>query len=170
MSFSSVSLDTQHIRTLTSRIPEGFHVERIDTPLAERIRDEVSKDLIMSGVFTSPSDFVERGVGSCAIANDGGIVCGATSALICDDSIETQINTNGPFRRMGLATAASAALIEYCLEQGIERRWDTGNPKSEKLAEKLGYIATNSYEWLLLSDERKVPGGHLLLDSLGPST
>jgi hypothetical protein len=150
LSFSSKTLDIEHLRILKSQVPKGFKIKRTDVSLVERMRSEVSKDLISYQIFKSPSDFFERGVGFCAVADDGKIACAATSAVVCDDAIEIQINTNKLFQRMGLATVVGAALIVYCLERKIDPRWETGNSISEKLAKRLGYIPYDSYEWLRL--------------------
>ena len=147
LSFSSENLNLERLRTLMSDIPDRFRVERIDIGLAQRIDAEVSPHLILPEVFKSPADFVERGIGFCAIAGER-IVCGATSAIICDGAIEIQINTNELFRRMGIATTVGATLIAHCLEHGIDPHWDTSNPVSEKLAKKLGFIPDSTYEWL----------------------
>ncbi len=134
-----------------SRIPDGYCVERLNLDLADRIRAEVHPDLLLPEVFASPSDFVERGIGFCALTGNQ-LVCGATSAFLCDGAIEIQINTNQPFRGLGLATAVGAALLVHCLERRIVPHWDTGDPASERVAEKLGYVPDSKYEWLILRD------------------
>jgi len=149
LSFSSANLNLEHLRSLTSRLPDRFHIERITIDLAQRIRAEVDPDLLLPEAFASPLDFVQRGVGFCALTA-GQMVCAATSAFICDGSIEIQINTNKGYRRMGLATAVGATLLVHCLECGIDPHWDTGDPASERVAEKLGYVPDSAYEWLLL--------------------
>jgi len=152
LSFSSKTLDIEHLRILKSQVPKGFKIERTDASLVERMRSEVSENLISYQIFKSPSDFFERGVGFCAVADDGKIACGATSVVVCDDAVEIQINTNELFRRMGLATVVAAELIVYCLERGIDPHWDTDtwNSASKKLAKRLGYIHYDSYELLVL--------------------
>jgi hypothetical protein len=152
LAFSSANLDLAHLRPLTARIPEGFQIERLTVDLARRIRAEVDPDLLLPEIFASPSDFVARGVGFCAVTA-GHIVCAATSAFICDGAIEIQINTNSAYRSLGLATAVAANLLVHCLERGIDPHWDTGDPASERVAEKLGYLPESAYEWLLLHGE-----------------
>jgi hypothetical protein len=151
LSFSSTSLRLAHLQHLMSCVPAGFHIKRIDLDLAQRIGAEVDTDLILPEVFPSPTDFVERGIGFCALAGER-IVCGATSAAKCDNAIEIQINTNPPYRRMGLASAVGATLVSHCLEYGLDPDWDTAttNLPSQNLAQKLGYIPESTYEWLVL--------------------
>jgi hypothetical protein len=151
LSFSSANLNLDHLRVLMSDVPDRFHIERINVDLAQRICDEVSPDLLLPEVFASPVDFFERGIGFCALTG-GQLVCGATSAFICDEAIEIQINTNKAYRRMGLATAVGATLLVHCLEHGIDPHWDAGAPASERVAEKLGYVPDSAYEWLLLGE------------------
>ena len=149
LSFSSAKLDLEHLRILTSRLPDRFHIERITIDHARRIRADVDPDLLLPEVFASPLDFVQQGVGFCALTA-GQMVCAATSAFICDGAIEIQINTNKAYRSLGLATAVGATLLVHCLEHGIDPHWDTGDPASERVAEKLGYVPDSAYEWLLL--------------------
>jgi predicted GNAT family acetyltransferase len=106
---------------------------------------------LLPKVFASPSDFFERGVGFCALSGEQ-MVCAATSAFICDGAIEIQINTNRGYRRMGLATAVGATLLVHCLEHGIDPHWDTGDPASARVAEKLGYLPESAYEWLVFNE------------------
>lgn len=148
VSFSGSGLDLAHLRSLMSNVPQGFQVERVDLELAARIRAEVHPDLIPPEAFSSPSEFVETGIGFCARAGQQ-LACAATSAFVSDGAIEIQINTTRPHRGLGLATAVGAALVVHCLEGGIEPHWDTGDPASERVAEKLGYVPDCTYEWLL---------------------
>lgn len=152
LAFSSARLDLAHLRPLTTRIPDRFQIERLTVDLAGRVRAEVHPDLLWPQVFVSPADFVARGVGFCALTA-GEIVCAATSAFVCDGAIEIQINTNRAYRNLGLATAVSANLLVHCLERGIDPHWDTGDPASERVAGKLGYVPASAYEWLLLHGE-----------------
>jgi GNAT acetyltransferase len=144
--FSWESLDPQHLQQLVSRVRKGFHIERIDIDLARRIPSEVHRNLIMPTVFRSTSDFVKRGFGFCAVSNEGRIVSAAISGIVSDGAIEIQINTNGPYRQKGLATAVGAALVAHSLERGIEPHWDTTDAISARLAEKLGYVEHETYE------------------------
>ncbi len=143
-SFSTEPLDLNHLRHLMAQVPTRFQIQRIDLNLAKRIRADVNEDLLFDASFDSPEDFVKRGIGFCA-TTESQIVCGATSAIVCNDSISIQVNTNKPYRRMGLATAVSAALIAECLQRGITPYWDTDTPSSTNLAKKLGYVPDFSY-------------------------
>ena len=76
----------------------------------------------------------------------GEVVCGASSYSIYDNGIEIEVATDHNYRRKGLATIVSAALILDCLEKGIYPNWDAANTTSAKLAEKLGYVFDKAYD------------------------
>ncbi len=81
------------------------------------------------------------------------IISGASSYAICNRGIEIQVNTNPAYRRQGLATIVSAALLVESLKTGRAPHWDAGNPESAQLAKKLGFIPLGTYKMLLrLSD------------------
>jgi RimJ/RimL family protein N-acetyltransferase len=50
-------------------------------------------------------------------------------------------------RGKGLATAATVALLDYCLERKLVPLWETteDNVASQRLAEKLGFIKHETY-------------------------
>lgn len=151
VAFSTQYLELAHLHRLMEDIPIGYQITRINLELAQRIGEEVSPGLILPDIFASPADFVEYGIGFCTIADER-IVCGATSSARCDTAIEIQINTAETFRRQGLARAVGAALIAYCLENGLNPDWDTDadNLRSQRLAQKLGYVPEGNYDWLVL--------------------
>jgi GNAT superfamily N-acetyltransferase len=150
--FSSAALDIDRLRSFVQRIPTGFQVQRVSVDMAQRMAEELETRATLHA-FQSAEDFVERGIGFAA-HSDRRIVCAATSVIICSRGIEIQIVTHPDFRRRGLATATSAALISYCLEHNLEPEWDAENLASVKLAEKLGYVATESYEGLIVVPEQ----------------
>jgi hypothetical protein len=147
--FSSEALSIAHLRKCAKRVARGYRIARMDLALARRVNQEVNPDLILPEVFASPTDFVERGVGFCALRGHR-LVCGATSALLSDKAIEIQINTIRDHRGQGLATAVGAALAAHCLERGVDPGWDTGSAASERVALKLGYVPRKRYDWLIL--------------------
>jgi GNAT superfamily N-acetyltransferase len=148
-SFSSEQLNLAHLTSLKARLPGWFQIKQIDIDLARQIDADsalISEDHVRN--FDSPEDFVDRGLGFCVLEGNR-IVSGASSYAICNKGIEIQVNTNPAYQQRGLATAVSAALLVHCLEHGIEAHWDAGNPRSVKLAERLGYRTSGSYEMLV---------------------
>lgn len=69
---------------------------------------------------------------------DGRIVSGAASALRYRDGIEIETDTRREERHKGLASAACAALILSCLDEGLYPGRDAADRLSVLLAEKLG--------------------------------
>jgi GNAT superfamily N-acetyltransferase len=153
VAFSATCLELAHLRQLMAGVPAGYRIRRIDLDLAQRVGGEVSAGLILPEVWASLTDFVARGIGFCALMDER-MVCAATSAARCDDAIEIQINTTPSCRRLGLATAVGATLVAHCLEHGLEPDWDTDadNLPSQRLAQRLGYVPAQRYEWLVLPE------------------
>jgi RimJ/RimL family protein N-acetyltransferase len=148
---SSAALELDRLRALARRVPQGFCVERIDAGMASRMSGELEEPVRLHA-FRSPQDFAERGIGFATLHGER-TVCVATSFVVCSRGIEIQIVTHPDFRRRGLATATSAALMAHCLEHDLEPEWDADNPESLKLAQKLGYTQPEPYEWLILLPE-----------------
>lgn len=146
---SNQILDSNHLRFQMSKIPDEFRLRRIDIELAVRLNTEVSPYLILAECFCSDSDFVNRGFGFC-VENDGKIVAAATTAILSDHRVGIQVNTNEPFRRIGLGTAVAAATIVQTCERGLLHNWDTADTASIRVAEKLGYVLEESYDVLEL--------------------
>lgn len=147
--FSGESLDRGYLKHLVKQLPDGYVIKRIDLNLARQIDGDstlISEDHVRN--FNSPEDFILRGIGFVVLEGEK-IVSGASSYAICSKGIEIQVNTNPAYRRKGLAAAVSAALLIYCLEHDFEAHWDAGNPISARLAERLGYTRTETYEMLV---------------------
>ena len=145
-SFSNEDLELNHLNRLQESLPEGFIIKRINIELAQQIYNDknlISEDHVHN--FDSPQDFIERGIGFCVLHNER-IVAGASSYAICNKGIAVQVNSHPDFRGKGLATAVSATLLAHCLKQNIIPEWDAGNEISVKLAKKLGYTPTDTYE------------------------
>jgi RimJ/RimL family protein N-acetyltransferase len=70
------------------------------------------------------------------------------------DEFEMQVDTSdSDHRRKGLATAVSAALMVYALENGLTPQWDAANEASIHLALKLGYTDPDHWEGYFLKPE-----------------
>jgi predicted GNAT family acetyltransferase len=95
--------------------------------------------------FDSVSDFIGRGIGYYAEKN-GEVIGAAYSSLVCNQGIEISLFVSDDYRRQGIATALSANLVRWCLENNMDAHWDAANLESCKLAEKLGYIPAGEYQ------------------------
>ncbi len=148
-SFSDRALNPKRLQQCRDALPPPYRIERIDERHARTLYerpDLLSPDLV--GHFQSPRDFVRRGIGFCVLIADR-IVAGASSYVVCNRGIEIQVNTHPQFLRRGLATAVSAELILHCLQTGRDAHWDAANDASARLAVRLGYIPTGTYEMLI---------------------
>lgn len=147
--FSEEYLDINYLSSLTRKLPSKFRLRKIDLELANRILadpEQISEDHVRN--FDSAEDFVQRGLGYVILDGDY-IVSGASSYAICNRGIEIQVNTHPAYRRQGLATIASAALLVECLQTGSVPHWDAGNPESASLARKLGFTPKGTYSMLV---------------------
>jgi len=70
----------------------------------------------------------------------------AYSSLVCSTGIEVSIFVDEPYRQQGIATALGSRLVLECLRQNLRPNWDAANPESCKLAKKLGFIFTETYD------------------------
>jgi GNAT superfamily N-acetyltransferase len=95
--------------------------------------------------FDSPADFLERGIGYTLLEEDR-LAGAAYSSLVCSCGIEVSLFVDEAYRRRGVATALSAALLLECMRRGLRPNWDAANLESCALAEKLGYTPASSYE------------------------
>lgn len=152
--FSADKLNLEHLKSLKSKIPDGFQIVKIDVSLAQQLRKRKNKFAEAHGLnFASPEDFITRGFGYCALEGTN-IACVGSSFAVCDAGIEIQIDTQKQYQGKGLATAVSAHLIIECLEKNLVPSWDAATKTSAKLAEKLGYMPEGEYTMLLFTNSR----------------
>lgn len=143
--FSAANLNGDHLRALCNEVDAEAVIEAVDLGLADRMVDEVSPNCL--GVYESSIEFLQYSFGYCAVI-DGRIAAAATSAFASSKGAEIQITTAPEFRNRGLATAVSAAVVLHSLDAGLIPHWSTSNPVSYRLAERLGYVDPEPYEWL----------------------
>lgn len=135
--------DRERLRMVADRLPQGYQLKEIDSGLYDRcLENPVTADFVSA--FESKEKYLENGRGMVILKN-GRIVSGASSYSRYREGIEIEVNTVIPERRKHLATAACAALILRCLEEGLYPSWDAQNLNSVRLAEKLGYRFSHEY-------------------------
>lgn len=139
-SFDAGSLSEAHLSALLAASPHRDRVRRVDGELLAR-----PDNFVETEDFDSPADFLERGIGYTLLEGDG-LAGAAYSSLVCSRGIEVSLFVDEPFRRRGVATAISAALLLECARRGLRPNWDAANPESCALAEKLGYTPAGSYD------------------------
>jgi RimJ/RimL family protein N-acetyltransferase len=145
MKFSPDSLDLAKIHNLKRNIPPKFELQKINRDNIRTVDSTVHRTIDLH--FGSINGLLKQGVGFCVVHRKR-IVSLAYSAFPFIDEFEVQVDTvdNPYYRRKGLATAVSAALIEHALENDIVPHWDAANLASRRLAEKLGYSDPVSWE------------------------
>ena len=143
--FSHETLDLNHLRTLKEKLPQEFTLERIDLETARTAPRAVAPAIPF--FFGSPEAFIDRGFGYC-IKHDGVVVSTAMTAMPFEKEFEIEVDTidSPDYRRKGLATVVSAALIEHALKQNLVPIWDAANNASKSLALKLGYSNLTPYD------------------------
>ena len=135
--------DKDLLHKLMDKLPEGYELRDIDENIYDMcLSDPVTRDFVSS--FESKGKYLDIGRGVVVIKS-GRIVAGASSFARYNEGIEIEVDTAAEERRKGLATAASAALILQCLDEGLYPSWDAQNMNSVHLAEKLGYEYDHEY-------------------------
>jgi len=140
--FQAGSFDRERLRGFVNSIPAGAELRRVRLEDIPQFTADLDPALVYN--FTSHEDFIARGVGF-GIRYNGLFVSGASSAAIGGGKLEVEIQTHRSYFRQGWATAAAAALVLYCLDNGLEPCWDAANPPSAGLAKKLAFISTGPY-------------------------
>lgn len=137
-------LDVAYLRELRANIPTCFTLERMDLATVKSLDKRIAIHIPL--FFGGSREFFKEGVGFC-IKHQGRVVSSASTFTPFVDEFEIQVDTidDPDYRRKGLATAVSAALIVYALEHYLIPHWDAANESSLALALKLGY--TNPQPW-----------------------
>ncbi len=149
--------DREKLKALCAALPAGYTLRRIDGALYELcLQDDQFRDCV--GNFASKEQFLALGRGF-AVVKDGKPVSVASSYTVYREGLEIEIDTAENERRKGFASAAGAALILSCLDDGLYPSWDAANLESVHLAEKLGYELKGEYPcyWLDEIVDRAVP-------------
>jgi len=142
VAFQPGQWDRRHLRRFMEAIPPGFTLKRIGA--ADIVRFAALEDSLVYN-FPSLNEFVSRGVGF-GIEEGGRFVAGCSSFALGGGCLEFEIDTHEDVRRRGLAQACVAAMIEYCLDTGLEPCWDAHNEASAALAAKLGFVNPRPYQ------------------------
>jgi len=147
-SFSSGNLSIDHLERLLAGSPFRENIRCIDAASARQLSNSPDSVFEISD-FESVEDFVERGIGYYLM--DGDAMMGvAYSSLVCSKGIEVSIFVMPEHRRKGVATCLASILIQWCLENNADPHWDAANSESCGLAEKLGYVPSETYDTYFL--------------------
>jgi len=139
--FQAAEFDIDKLRRFCQALPSGFELRQVRPEEVTQFTTDLDPALVYN--FRSHEEFMTRGVGL-GILHQGMFVSGASSAAVGGGKVEIEIQTHRQFRRRGLARTVAAALIEYCLEHGLEPCWDAANEPSAALARQLGFHSTGT--------------------------
>jgi len=130
---------------LKESLPDGYTLKELETEVLPQIDPEYAVQIQM--YFGTIENLVNTGIGFCILDDKDKLASYAYTPFPFLDEFEIQVYTDDSleYRRKGLATVVSAALIEYGLENNLVPHWDAANNASVKLALKLGY--TNPVSW-----------------------
>ena len=143
--------DRGRLEAIVASLPAGYCIKRLDSALYDAcLESEQFEDSVMH--FESKEQFLDMGRGF-AVMKDGRPVSVASSYTVYRGGLEVQIATEETERHRGLASAAGAALILSCLDDGLYPSWDAANRGSLRLAQRLGYELDREYTAYWLSDE-----------------
>lgn len=136
VAFDAGPWDRTRLAQQASALPPGYTLDRITAQNVDRF---ASLEHALVSNYRSTRDFAAHGVGF-GVEHDGRFVAGCASFTRAAGKLEFEIQTHPDFRRRGLATAAAAAMIVHCIDNGLEPCWDAHNEGSALLAEKLGFV------------------------------
>ena len=121
-------------------LPDGFRLQPIDASL--QALSNVPEDVQSMLAQGSPEDDpLQKGFGF-VVLREHQIAAHAVVDCIVDGIGDIGLVTEEPYRRSGLATAVSAAAVEFGLSNGLQAiNWDCDaqNEGSVRTAEKLGF-------------------------------
>ncbi len=116
----------------------------------------LSQDLLCK--FFTAADFIQQGAGFCLLDNGKIIGFAAANYPIRNQVLEVYIrvdyNDDPRHRQKGLGTQLAVALLEDCLEHGLEPHWDAANDISVRMALKLGYTLHHNWKMYHLQREK----------------
>lgn len=139
-------------------LPAGYTIARLDAALlaseGNRLPQNIA-DSIRIG-WGDAATFLQHGFGF--VAQHGAeIACWCLADVTMDDACEIGIETAVAHRHQGLATAVTAATVDYCQQAGFRHiGWhcEASNKGSIKTAEKVGFVLERPYhDYTFVYDE-----------------
>lgn len=134
---------------------QGYTVEKIGK---DNFGAMSAFDLQLESKFwNGKEDFLSNGYGFCVFSAEGQPVSICYTACLAAGLAEIDVATRTEYRKMGLASAAIQAFIEYSLDNHIVAGWDCfiDNIASLNTAESLGFIETKSYRFLSIYNKSR---------------
>lgn len=125
----------------------GYRIERMGRQAFEWTEGAV----IPKNFWNTAEDFERQGVAFAVFSEDKPVSV-AFAAFVLPGRLEIGIETKAGFRGRGLAAEASAALVSYCLQQGLTPEWSCrkGNVGSQRIAQGLGFELSRELPYFAL--------------------
>jgi GNAT superfamily N-acetyltransferase len=126
------------LRNWREQIPKGCSVRPVNAVLAEEVGVLAS--------WASVNDFLASGMGF-VLLNGDEIASVCISVLASRERVEIDVHTTERYQRRGYAILTASALIETCLQRGMQPNWECfwENETSIALAGKLGFTPLPDY-------------------------
>lgn len=132
-------------------LPTGYTIAQLDEKLLANQGDSLPKniaDSIRIG-WQDEQNFLQNGFGFVALQGDE-IVCWCLADVTVANKCEIGIETAPAHRQLGLATAVTAATVQYCQNNGFTHiGWHCGtdNPASIRTAKNVGFVLERPYNF-----------------------
>lgn len=132
-----------------ANLPKGYQLEKVNPTQVSESQLENAEDVIewVENNWGSFENFNQNGAGF-LIRDEDTIVSWSIADCINGNKMAIGIHTDGNYRRKGLGAIVVAAMVDYCLSEGIEEiHWscvDT-NIGSIRTAEKVGFSKVQDY-------------------------
>jgi GNAT superfamily N-acetyltransferase len=143
-SFSAANLSETAINGLLENSPHKDNIVPIDASIVDTLRIR-SETVFEIGQFGSPENFLKHGFGF-VYRKEEQIQGVIFTWWVSKKGIEVSIWVAKQQRQRGVATALASRLLLECFQRGLEPHWDAANGESVKLAKKLGYTFTGTYD------------------------
>ena len=143
--YADFAAGLDRLRRQARRIPRGIRLRPLDAQTVGHAVACLGSEAI--GLYRDPEDFLREGLGVCALEGVD-VVAVATSLMRSGDRVELSVRTRPSHRRLGLATAAAARLLQACLSRSWRPVWQATHDGSRSLAERLGFadpVAVTAY-------------------------
>lgn len=132
-----------------AKVPQGYQLGKIDPAQVSESQLENASDVLdwVANNWGSFENFNQNGAGF-LIRNEDTIVSWSIADCISGKKMAIGVHTDDNYRRKGLGAIVVAAMVDYCLSNGIEEiNWscvDT-NIGSIRIAEKVGFSKVQDY-------------------------
>jgi RimJ/RimL family protein N-acetyltransferase len=141
-----------------AKLPPGYEIARLDASLLRALGANLPQNITDSlriG-WQDEANFLQNGFGFVA-RHDGEIVCWCLADVVAGAACEIGIETAVSHRNRGLATAVTAATVEYCQKAGFHHvGWhcEASNKGSIATAKKAGFVLERPYnDYTFIYDE-----------------